>query len=232
MTLAAVPAKDLINAKQRLIPILSPSRRRELARAMLEDVLTALARAGLDAVLVVTRDPDVIGLTRRFAVTIVEEPENRGHTEAVALAQREAARRGAKRFLTIPGDVPRVTAEEIRAVCRAGGAGPGAVFVPSRSGFGTNGVLLAPPDIMPLKFGEPSFENHLSAAREHGLEPRALNLRGLGLDIDGPEDLAALVEGEDLTRSARLLRSWGFPATRPQGSGARRGGSLHSRLRS
>ena len=122
MTLAAVPAKDLENAKQRLIPILSPSERRELARAMLEDVLTALGGAGLNAVLVVTRDPEVIELARRFAVTIVEEPENRGHTEAVALAQREAARHGAKRFLTIPGDVPRVTALEIRAICRAGGA--------------------------------------------------------------------------------------------------------------
>lgn len=210
MTLAAVPAKDLANAKQRLIPILSPSERRELARAMLEDVLAALGGAGLDAVLVVTGDPEVIELARHFAVTIVEEPENRGHTEAVALAQREAVRCGAKRFLTIPGDVPRVTASEIRAVCRAGGAGPGVAFVPSRSGFGTNGVLLAPPDIMPLKFGEPSFQNHLSAARERGLEPRVLNLPGLGLDIDGPEDLAVLVEGEDLTRSGSLLRSLGI----------------------
>lgn len=210
MTLAAVPAKDLANAKQRLIPILSPSERRELARAMLEDVLAALGGAGLDAVLVVTGDPEVIELARRFAVTIVLEPENRGHTEAVALAQREAVRRGAKRFLTIPGDVPRVTASEIRAVCRASGAGPGVAFVPSRSGFGTNGVLLAPPDIMPLKFGEPSFQNHLSAARERGLEPRVLNLPGLALDIDGPEDLAALVEGPDLTRSGSLLRSLGI----------------------
>ena len=211
MTLAAVPAKDLTNAKQRLIPILSPSERRELARAMLEDVLSALGGAGLDGVWVVTRDPDVMALARRFAVTILEEPENRGHTEAVALAQRHAAHLGADRFLTIPGDVPQVTGEEIRAVNRAAGARPTAVFAPSRSGFGTNGALLAPPDVMPLKFGEPSFENHVSAARERGLEPRVLRLPGLGLDIDGPEDLAALVQGEGTTRSARLLRAWGFP---------------------
>lgn len=209
-TLAAVPAKDLENAKQRLIPILSPSERRDLARAMLEDVLTALSGAGLDAVWVVTKDHEVAELTRRFPVTILEEPENLGHTEAVALAQREAARRGADRFLTIPGDVPQVTAEEIRAVCQAGSPGRSAVFVPSRSGFGTNAALLAPPGVMPLKFGEPSFANHLSAARERGLEPLVLRLPGLGLDIDGPEDLAALVEGPESTRSARLLHSFGF----------------------
>lgn len=215
MTLAAVPAKDLTNAKQRLIPILSASERRELGRAMLEDVLAALSSAGLDSVLVVTRDPDVMELARCFSATILEEPENRGHTEAVALAQRHAARVGAKRFLTVPGDVPRVTAAEIRAICRVAGTGPAAVLVPSRSGFGTNGVLLAPPDVMPLKFGEPSFENHLSAARERGLESRVLRLEGLGLDIDGPEDLAALVENDNKTRSARLLRSLGVPERLP-----------------
>lgn len=209
MIVAAVPVKDLANAKQRLIPVLSPGARRELAHAMLEDVLAALGDAGLDAVLVVTRDPDVMALARRLDATILEEPENRGHTEAVAFAQRRAIERGAHGFLTIPADVPRVTASEIRAICQAGAGAPAAVFVPSRSGFGTNAALLSPPDLMPLKFGEPSFENHLSAARERGLEPRVLRLPGLGLDIDGPEDLTALVRGEDDTRSSRLLRSFG-----------------------
>ncbi|MEK7709760.1 MAG: NTP transferase domain-containing protein, partial [candidate division NC10 bacterium] len=127
MIVAAVPVKDLENAKQRLVPLLSPSERCNLARAMLEDVLAALCGAGLDAVLVVTRDAEVIELARRFAVAILEEVENRGHTEAVALAQRDAARRGARGFLTIPGDVPLVTAEEIRAVTRAADAGRTAV---------------------------------------------------------------------------------------------------------
>lgn len=214
ITVAAVPVKDLINAKQRLIPILPPAGRRDLARAMLEDVLAALGGAGLDGVFVVTRDAAVMELARRFPVTILEEPENRGHTEAVALAQRHAAGMGADRFLTIPGDVPRVTAEEIRELLRAAGAAPAAVFVPSRSGFGTNAALLAPPDVMPLKFGEPSFANHLTAARERGLEPRVLTLPGLGLDIDDPDDLAALVESGGQTRTSRLLVALGVPGRR------------------
>ncbi|MEK6666885.1 MAG: 2-phospho-L-lactate guanylyltransferase [candidate division NC10 bacterium] len=211
MIVAAVPVKDLENAKQRLVPLLSPSERCDLARAMLEDVLAALCGAGLDAVLVVTRDAEVIELACRFAVAILEEVENRGHTEAVALAQRDAARRGARGFLTIPGDVPLVTAEEIRGVTGAAVPGRGAVFVPSRSGFGTNAALLTPPDVMPLKFGEPSFANHLTAARERGVEPTVLRLPGLGLDIDGPDDLPALVAEGGHTRSGRLLSAWGFP---------------------
>ena len=216
MIVVAVPVKDLGNAKQRLVPALSPSERYLLARAMLEDVLEALCRGGLDAVLVVTRDAEVIELARRFAVAILEEVDNRGHTEAVALAQREAVRMGARAFLTIPGDVPLVTADEIHAVCRAGDPGRRAVFVPSRSGFGTNAALLSSPDVMPLKFGEPSFANHLTAARERGVEPTVLRLPGLGLDIDGPDDLPALLAEGGQARSGRLLRAWSFALTLPK----------------
>jgi 2-phospho-L-lactate guanylyltransferase len=208
--LLAVPVKDLVNAKQRLIPALSPSERRELARAMLEDVLDAAAAALPGAVLVVTTDPEVQAVARARGVECLTESANRGHTAAVAFAQREAVARGAARFLTIPGDVPCVTAEEIIALCDALEEAPGVVFVPSRSGLGTNAALLAPPDVIPLTFGEPSFENHLKTARAVGLTPHVRELPGIGLDVDAPDDLPMLLERGPSTRSARLLR--GFPA--------------------
>jgi len=206
-TVAAVPAKDLENAKQRLVGVLSREDRRALARTMLEDVLEALVAADLDCVLVVTRDPAVIALARQFPIVILAEAENRGHTEAVALAQRAAADRGAQSFLTIPGDVPQITPQEVGAVMEAAAPGAGAVFVPSRSGFGTNGALLSPPGLIALKFGEPSFANHLSAARARGFEPKVLRLPGLSLDVDGPEDLRVLLESERKTRSWSLLQA-------------------------
>ena len=210
MILCAVPVKDLVNAKQRLVPALGPAERRALAGAMLRDVLGALGGAGLDAVWVVTRDREVFAIARRFGAEPLVPPteeQNSSHTAAVAFAQTEAARRRARVFLTLPGDVPCATAAEIREL--AGAAGPGVpAFVPSRGGHGTNGVALVPPDPMPLKFGEPSFENHLDAARAGGLEPRVLRLRGLGLDVDAPDDLAALVVEAPGTESARLVRGW------------------------
>lgn len=208
----AVPVKDLANAKQRLVSFLSPVERSDLARAMLEDVLEALARARLGSVLVVTREPEVEALAASHDAGALLEETNLGHTEAVAHAQRAALTRGARRFLTIPGDVPCVTAGELRALGDASLEAPGAVFVPSLSGFGTNAALLEPPDAMPLKFGEPSFDNHLVAARAAGLRPLVLRLPGLGLDIDGPEDLALLLGRGPSTRSARLLASLGVPA--------------------
>jgi 2-phospho-L-lactate guanylyltransferase len=208
----AVPVKDLVNAKQRLIPFLSPSERGDLARAMLEDVLDALARAQVGLVLVVTRDSAVEALARRHGAGTLREEANRGHTEAVAHAQRTALARGARRFLTIPGDVPCVTPGELAELADAPMVAPGAVFVPSLSGFGTNAVLLEPPDTMALKFGEPSFDNHLVAARAAGLRPLVRRLPGLGLDIDAPEDLVLLLDRGPSTRSAGLLASLDVPA--------------------
>lgn len=219
MTLvAAVPVKDLVNAKQRLVPALSAPERRELARAMLEDVLEAMVAALPGAVVVVTTDPEVQDIARAGGAECLVERANRGHTAAVAFAQREASARGATRFLTLPGDVPCATAQEVTAVCHALEGGPGAVFVPSRSGLGTNAVLLAPPEAMPLTFGEPSFDNHLATARAAGLSARVLHLPGIGLDVDAPDDLPLLLERGPTTRSARLLR--GF-ASGPRPAGAR-----------
>ena len=209
MNVVAVPVKDLVNAKQRLMRALSPSERMALARAMLSDVLRALVAAPLDARWVITRDAEVTETARAFGVDVVAEAVNQGHTAAVAVAQAEAVRAGARVFATIPGDAPCVTAEEIGAlVTRAAGAGPAAVFAPSRSRLGTNGVALAPPATMPLTFGEPSFENHLRTARERGLVAHVLALPGLGLDIDGPADLALLLARGPATESGHLLARW------------------------
>jgi 2-phospho-L-lactate guanylyltransferase len=209
MIVAAVPVKDLVNAKQRLVPLLAPGERRELARAMLTDVLTALAGAALERVWVVTREPVVAALARVLGAEPLAEDDNRGHTAAVARAQAEAARLGASVFVTLPGDVPCVTAAEIRALADAASGVRAAAFTPSRSGLGTNGVALRPPDVMRLRFGEPSFDDHLAAARALGLAPRVLAQPGLALDIDAADDLAALLERGAGTHAHRLLDAWG-----------------------
>ena len=209
MNVVAVPVKDLVNAKQRLVRALSPSERMALARAMLHDVLRALVGAPLGARWVVTRDPEVTATARDYGVAVVSEAVNQGHTAAVAAAQALAMRAGARVFATIPGDVPCVTAEEIGAlVTRAGAEGPAVAFAPSHSGLGTNGAALCPPGAMPLTFGEPSFDDHLRVARERALVAHVLALPGLGLDVDGPADLALLLARGATTESGRLLARW------------------------
>lgn len=208
MIVAAVPVKDLASAKQRLAAALSPARRAALARAMLRDVLRALTAAGLDAVWVVTADADAAALARAAGAEPVREAGPHGHTAAVALAQARALALGARTFITVPGDAPCLTADEVQALAAAAREGPAAAFAPSRSGLGTNGVALNPPGAVALRFGEPSFADHLAAARAAGIEPRVLTLPGLGLDIDDAADLARLAREGRHTESGRLLATW------------------------
>lgn len=208
MIVAAIPVKDFVEAKQRLGRVLDADQRRALARAMLLDVLRAVTAAALDHVWVVTREPEVTALARALGAEPLPEAENRGHSAAVAAAQAAAIRARADAFLTIPGDVPCVTAGEIRTLLGALPGPPAAVFTPSRSGLGTNGVVLAPPGAMRLRFGEPSFDNHLAAARALRLQPRVVPLAGLGLDVDDAADLAALRATGTSTESGRLVAGW------------------------
>ncbi len=206
MIVAVVPAKDLNGAKARLADLLTGEERRALALAMLEDVLTALSKvSGLEGILVVTREVEIAGLAREFHAEVLEESEDRGHTAAVLHATEELRARGARALLTVPGDLPAISAAEVEQMLRALGPAPSAVLVPSRDGQGTNGVLLTPPDALPLRFGEPSFENHLAAARRLNLPTTILRLPGIGLDIDRPDDLLTFLATPTETRTYHEL---------------------------
>ncbi len=208
---AVVPVKDMGGVKQRLASALAPDARRDLYRAMLRDVLSALRGArGLDGVALLTRDEEAKELARRFELRVIEEPENRGHTAAVARAAAVLAADGARGLLQVPGDLPLLTSAEIETVLAAHGPAPAFTIVPSRDEMGSNCVVCSPPDVMPLRFGDDSFRPHLAAARALGLEPRILELPGIGLDIDTPEDLLALARRAGATQAQRYLRESGI----------------------
>jgi coenzyme F420-0:L-glutamate ligase / coenzyme F420-1:gamma-L-glutamate ligase len=210
MKVAVVPAKEFGSAKQRLARALPAEARSALARAMLEDVLAALRDGGLDRIVVVTPDADVRTLAATHGAAVLVERESEGHTAAVARGLDACRELGATVMLTVPGDLPCLIADEVRAVLAACGRPPAAVFVPSHTGLGTNAACLAPPDALPLRFGEPSFADHVAAARARGVEPVVLSLPGAGLDIDAPEDLEALLALGAHTRAAGVLRSFGY----------------------
>jgi 2-phospho-L-lactate guanylyltransferase len=190
---AAVPVKEFAGAKQRLTPLLTPQQRQALAAAMLEDVLAALAEAPLAGIMVNTLDPLATELARRYGARVVTDSARDGHTGAVAAMARILAAEGRKAMLTVPGDIPRVTAAEIAAVITASRPSPSLTIVPARDERGSNAVLCSPPLVMPLRFGDDSFLPHLAAARARAIEPTVVKLPGIGLDIDQPEDVDALL---------------------------------------
>jgi 2-phospho-L-lactate guanylyltransferase len=204
---AVVPAKGVSGAKQRLAGLLGAEDRRQLALAMLEDVLAALCGVhGIAGVALVTCDPVASDLGRSFRVRLLPQDRDVGHTAAVAHAARTLRAEGCTGMIVVPGDVPLVTARDIRRLLAAHGPAPAVTLAPDRDGRGSNGVVCSPPDALPFCFGEDSFRRHLERARALGIRPAVVRLLGLGLDLDRPADLLAFAAQPSETRTWGWLR--------------------------
>ncbi|MBN9461619.1 MAG: 2-phospho-L-lactate guanylyltransferase [Burkholderiales bacterium] len=209
---AVVPVKPFDQAKQRLSGLLPSVERRELAQAMLEDVLDSLARIDrLSGTMVVTTDAAAAGLACVRSCEVFDQEPGGGLAAAVTAAARWLARNGCRTMLALPGDVPGVTPRELDLLLARHAAGAGITLVPAHDRRGTNAVVMTPPDAVALAYGENSFERHLWSARCTGIEPAVLVLPGIAQDLDTPPDVAAFMRRPSPTRTwRRLARSAAF----------------------
>ena len=201
MTVALVPMKDLGAAKERLSPVLSDSERKGLVYAMLRDVLAALDRAdNIDRVAIVAHDRGYLD----FGVDFIEEAVNRGYNEAIGFAMSTDALSDAEAVLILPGDIPMVSPSEINDL--AASASPPCVRVAAaRDGDGTNGLLLAPPDVVGTAFGPGSHLRHKEIAAAAGAIVQIVEGPGISFDIDTPDDLIAFCAVDGTTETHTFL---------------------------
>ncbi len=193
-TVAILPVKRFAQAKQRLGASVADHLRLELARAMVDDVLAALAEtAEIEHTIIVTGEASVADTARARGAIVIDDTTQRGQSVAVTLGVERALAEGIERALCIPGDCPTLDPHDLEALLSAPGSGePEVVIVPDRHGTGTNGLLLAPPDTLPPSFGPDSCERHRMLALAAGVRWRIERPASLLLDIDTSEDLTAL----------------------------------------
>lgn len=210
---AVVPVKDTAGSKQRLAGVMTPDLRRKLALAMLRDVLASLVQVpGLAGVAVVTIDRGARTIAEEYGAHVLTNDAMGGHTAAISGAVRHFLAQGAAGMLALPGDIPLVTPSEITAVLDAHSRVPAFTIAPAWDERGSNAVLCSPPGLVPLQFGDDSFQPHLARAQTLGLRPSVLRLPGIALDIDTPRDLTAFLEVPSAGQTAALLHQHGFTA--------------------
>jgi 2-phospho-L-lactate guanylyltransferase len=203
-----VPVKDLKSAKQRLAAVLDQAARTQLAQAMLEDVLEALASwSGRPGVALVTRDPFGLQLASRFDFEVIMDHANTSETDAIAMATHICETRHVESTLVIPADIPFIAQEELAQIYASAPA-QGSVLVPASDGRGTNAAFRRPAGLFPLRFGNDSFQPHLAAAEATGMPCVVLKLTGIGIDVDNPADLKQLIEAPGQRKSQVLARQW------------------------
>jgi 2-phospho-L-lactate guanylyltransferase len=190
-TVAIIPVKRFEDAKKRLAAAVPAGPRAALAEAMFLDVLAAVKRSSrIDETIVVTADPAVARTARWLGAEVLDRDDDGGHSTDASAGVAEALARKAGRVALLPADCPLIDAEEIDR--HLGAAPRTALIVPDRHGTGTNGLVLAPPDIFAPAFGPDSRARHVSRARAAGASFAVERIESLALDLDTPEDLAQL----------------------------------------
>lgn len=195
---AIIPVKRFGQAKQRLLSTLDRPGRATLVKAMLTDVLTAVTNAaGVERVIVVTGEGRAERIALRHAqrvttpIEVLQEPDDRGHSEAATLGIVRAKAVGAGAVALLPCDCPLLDSGELDGAIER--VRPGRVAVVSdRHGEGTNALLLCPPDAVGPAFGPGSRARHEDRAARAGYEAVVEPLESLALDVDTPADLDAM----------------------------------------
>jgi 2-phospho-L-lactate/phosphoenolpyruvate guanylyltransferase len=209
---AVLPVKRLGAAKQRLAAGLDAERRRELAGAMVADVLEAIAAArAIERIIVVSGDPVAQELAADAGAEVVPDPEDAGHVEAALAGIARAEVEGADQVVLLAGDCPLLDPRELdRLLTAVPDRYVG--IVPDRHGTGTNALLLSPPTAIIPAFGEGSKARHVEAARQAGIPFTLEQLPSIELDLDTPGDVIALTRelGKGSKRARRTAKALGI----------------------
>jgi len=207
MHVALLPVKSLASAKGRLGPAVSVVAREALTRAMLADMVEALADARcIKRTCVLSADAQVLRAAAELgAEPLLEDAAAHGLNQAVACAAERLAAEGVTRLLTIPGDVPLIEASDVEAAFRVDPRAWPVVLVPSANGTGTNGLLLSPPTAIIPRFEGASLAAHQAFCRERGIPARVLELASFALDVDTTADLSELSLRGAHRRSGRIV---------------------------
>jgi 2-phospho-L-lactate/phosphoenolpyruvate guanylyltransferase len=198
-----VPAKRLGVAKTRLRPLTADrddagAAHRELVLALLADtVAAAVACPVVDAVLVVTDDPDAAGVVRTLGATTVPDEPDRGLNPALEHGARSVP---GPAVAALSSDLPALRPAELAAALDDAGRAARA-FVADAQGTGTTLLTAVGTDLLP-RFGPGSAEAHLTggAVALTGAWP------GLVRDVDTEADLRAALGLGAGSRTTAVVR--------------------------
>jgi 2-phospho-L-lactate guanylyltransferase len=194
-----LPVKDLRNAKQRLVDILSPEERFTLAHAMLADTVHAMRGVKrADTIFVVTNYEPAMQAARENGWQILSEDRQISESVSVDDASHRIASLGFSAVLRIPLDLPLIQSRDIDELFAIEFNAPAIVIVPSRDGTGTNAILRTPPTLFPSHFGSGSFAKHCAEADAARAQIHHRRNERLEMDVDDESDLRTLLQ-HDLT---------------------------------
>jgi 2-phospho-L-lactate guanylyltransferase len=205
-TAAILPVKRFGIAKRRLRVDLPEPLPSELARAMLADVLDALARCeSIDDTVVVTASEEAADAARTSGAEVVLDPAEDGQSVAVALGIKHALRKGVGRVFCLPGDCPALDPADVDALLAGG---PGVAAGSPGVAAGSQGV--AGSDLGAAGAGHGAAAGVAEGAREVVIVPDRHGTGTNALVLTPPDVLAPSFGPDSFERHRRLATEAGI----------------------
>ncbi len=190
---AILPVKRFGSAKQRLGEVLGSGSRAAVAAAMFADVLSALERSQmLQAIVVVSGDPEVADIVAGRDVILIEDMTEKGQSNAARAGLARAASLGLDRAALVPSDCPLLEPGELEELFVRAAGGADVVIVPDRHDTGTNALVIDPAGPFEPQFGPGSCQRHVDQAEARRLSCAIERPPSLTIDVDTADDLLAL----------------------------------------
>jgi 2-phospho-L-lactate guanylyltransferase len=181
-----IPLKRLADAKQRLAPAMDGGERERLMLTMVTHVSREAVASGAGPVALASCEPRAAMLASSLGIGLVTDgglPWNEGLVHARALLEP-----GADAVLYLAADLPLLQSAEVTELVAA--APEHGVVIGRAHDGGTNALLVRPAEAIDPSFGaQQSASVHVALAESAGLEAVVLDLPGLALDVDTPEDV-------------------------------------------
>jgi 2-phospho-L-lactate guanylyltransferase len=207
---ALVPLKHHGEAKTRLAGLLSVEERIELKEASTADVVAAVEAAyGITAITVVSSGSAKRRLATRLGADFFDDAGLEWN-DALLAAMRRVAEPCA---VVVSADIPLLRPDELERLVDA--APERGIAIGRALDGGTNVVALRPPAALRTCFGEHgSARLHAELAERAGLSRSVVDLPGIALDLDSPDDVQRFLAAAPASSSTRLLLDRLLRATR------------------
>jgi 2-phospho-L-lactate/phosphoenolpyruvate guanylyltransferase len=211
MFTALIPVKEFKYAKRRLAPALLPHERQEFAAAMLVDVLEVISKVpSVSNIVVVTADSEAKKLAGEFGARVLDEAGRRGLNGALDQGVMKLRAEHVPAVMIVPTDVVLARVADFESLLRFHRAHKSDVtIVSAKFDYGTNCLVVTPPDAIPFCFGGLSSMRHLIVAKARGFRANVVNVPNLDRDIDLISDLDFFCRVEPQGRAWEALKKNG-----------------------
>lgn len=205
-TAAIIPVKTFSKAKTRLG--LSSEKTEKICEIMLEEILHTLTISPLiDKIIIVTRDPRALEISKKFDVIPITDTEESGVNNAVSLADDYLIKNKFDASIVFPQDIPYMKTQDIEFVLKFKSDTNFVIVVPSRRFDGTNALVRMPIDLMKTHYDEDSYKIHMSTAKEITRDVSLVFAKRIMWDVDNLEDLQFLLDQNEKPEIAKKIQS-------------------------